>query len=37
MRPKMRKLHGEGHFRSTSEMVFRSEWGMWKVSLDLEA
>lgn len=37
VRPKMRKLHGEEHFRSTSEMGLRSECGMWKVSLDFDA
>lgn len=33
----MSKLHGDEHFRSTSEMGLRSECGMRLVSLDFEA
>lgn len=37
MRPKIRKLHGDEHFRSTSDMGLRSGYGMWYVSLDFDA
>ncbi|KAE8703750.1 hypothetical protein F3Y22_tig00110462pilonHSYRG00013 [Hibiscus syriacus] len=29
VRPKTRKLQGEEHLRSTSEMGFKSEYAMW--------